>query len=255
MLLSNGSAALTPASAFRADQIAACYPDAIEQHFWVRVRNRMILGAVRAADAAEAAPRRWLDIGCGPGVVLRALRASGIACDGVEPSPDPPPADVAEHIRSGVDCFQIPPLERAAYGGLLLLDVLEHIEDPVSFLKSVRRAYPNAHTLVATVPARAELWSNFDVHYGHYRRYDRASLLAELRASGFGQVQSRYAFRALYPVMGSFALLRRPRPVETRAPASPTLHALAAMVVATLDRLTPAAVPGTSLIVRADASP
>ena len=244
-----------PASTFRPDQIDSSYPEGIERHFWMRVRNRMILNEVQAADANSPAPRRWLEIGCGQGVVLRALRAGGIACDGVEPSPELPPADVAPHIRTGLDCFQIPAAERDAYAGLLLLDVLEHIEDPVGFLKDVRQAYPHARTLVATVPARAELWSNYDTHYGHFRRYDRASLLADLGAGGFRMARARYAFRALYPVMRGFALMRRPRPIETRAPARPALHAVAAMVVATLDRLTPAAVPGTSLIVRAEASP
>ena len=55
----------------------------------------------------------------------------------------------------------------------LIMDVLEHIEQPRTMLESVvARATKGAYFLV-TVPADPELWSPHDEAVGHFRRYTR----------------------------------------------------------------------------------
>lgn len=61
---------------------------------------------------------------------------------------------------------------------VLALDVLEHVLDDAALLSSfVQRAKPGSY-IVLTVPADMSLWSQQDVTYGHYRRYDIATFRA-----------------------------------------------------------------------------
>lgn len=64
---------------------------------------------------------------------------------------------------------------------LLLLDVLEHVDDPSEFLATqvTRLAAPGTKVLVA-VPAHQALFSDHDRALGHHRRYSPDVLLAEL---------------------------------------------------------------------------
>jgi len=234
---------------FALEQFDESYPPVIEQHFWTLARNRIVLREIRRAKAGGL--RRILEIGCGRGVVLKYLRDHGIDCDGVEPSRFARPGDLAPFVRSGMDCFQIPAAERAFYDGLLLLDVLEHIADPVGFLRAVRQAYPNARVLILTVPARAELWSNYDDRFGHFRRYTPAALATELRAAGFAAIRARYLFRALYPVMLGIIRLRGQRATATRPPGHAGLHRFIAGCFVAEDRLLPGGIPGTSVLATA----
>jgi SAM-dependent methyltransferase len=238
-------------TAFAAQQMIEPYPPGIERHFWTLARNRIVLSEIRAAEAKFGKLNRVLEIGCGRGVVLKYLRDQGVDCHGVEPSPVALPGDLALNVHSGIDCFQIPGHERAGYGGLLLLDVLEHIAEPIGFLREVRSAYPSARVLILTVPARTELWSNYDEYFGHFRRYSVPTLAAELRGANFAKVHARYLFRALYPVMLSIKLWRGQRSTTTRAPDNPGLHRFIADCFCAEERLLPGCIPGTSIIARA----
>lgn len=81
------------------------------------------------------------------------------------------------------------PSER--FDTVLYLDVIEHIEDAAGEL---RRAcdllVPGGHLLIL-VPAFNQLYSPFDKAIGHYRRYDRSILRAELPAELI-RVKTRY---------------------------------------------------------------
>jgi SAM-dependent methyltransferase len=233
------------ATAFVSEQFDEAYPPGIEHLFWTLARNRIVLREIRAVAAERGNIQRILDIGCGRGIALRYLRNQGIDCFGVEAASSPSLGDLTSFIRSGIDCFQIDARERAGYEALLLLDVLEHIADPVGFLRDVRAAYPNARALILTVPARKELWSNYDEHFGHFRRYTVETLAEELRASGFETIRSRYFFRALYPVMWG---MRGHRTTTTRAPGNVALHRFMADCFIAEDRLLPGSIPGTSVI-------
>ena len=69
----------------------------------------------------------------------------------------------------------------AGYDLVLLLDVLEHIEDPVTFFESVLGPLtsPGTPVLVA-VPAHQRLFGAHDEALGHFRRYGRRELLGQL---------------------------------------------------------------------------
>jgi SAM-dependent methyltransferase len=240
---------------FDAEQYAECYPPGIEHGYWSVARNWFI------ADALADAGRRglWdgqgkiLEIGCGTGIVVRFLREQGYDATGVELAAAPILPGVAAHVRTGVPAAALPPAEREQVGAILLLDVIEHIEHPDRFLAEIAGAFSNCRCFLLTVPARQEIWSNYDDHYGHYRRYDRISLASALWHAGLAPETPRYLFRPLYLAALLLTLLRRPRQTVLAAPRWPRAHRLLAGTLYWLERaLAPfGALPGSSLIVLA----
>lgn len=129
---------------------------------------------------------RVLDAGCGMGVNAEHLWNDKVA-SWTFLEPDPRLLDrVPEHV-------QRPELRSARrvngttssltgeqFDTILYLDVIEHIEDSTAEL---RRAYdllaPGGHLLIL-VPAFNYLYSPFDKAIGHFRRYDKSILKAEL---------------------------------------------------------------------------
>ncbi len=84
-------------------------------------------------------PATILDVGCGTGVVMRALEKNGYTIRGIEPSPF-----ASDFARSkGHDVltgdFLNAELPENHYDAVLALEVIEHVHDPGRFLRRVRR--------------------------------------------------------------------------------------------------------------------
>jgi SAM-dependent methyltransferase len=75
---------------------------------------------------------------------------------------------------------------------IVLLDVLEHVEDDVGFLRSLRRALRPEGTLVVKVPSGDWLYGTMDHAIGHYRRYSKKTLRAALGSAGLHDSGSLY---------------------------------------------------------------
>lgn len=132
-------------------------------------------------------PGRVLDAGGGSGFMsVKALRAG---YDTTLVEPDDELVQFAEkRIREmGLDAsFQAlhQPLEAltadsvSAMDNILCLDVLEHIDQPVSALQRLADLLRPDGTLIISVPALPFLYGKRDEAYGHYRRYT-ASMLRE----------------------------------------------------------------------------
>jgi SAM-dependent methyltransferase len=73
-------------------------------------------------------------------------------------------------------------------------DVIEHIEDDWRVFAELSRVLKDGGVLAFAVPLHARLWTEFDDHVGHARRYEPADLLARLaehqlvieKSAGFG---------------------------------------------------------------------
>jgi len=100
--------------------------------------------------------------------------------------------------------------DAADYGSarfIALLDVLEHQQDDRAFLSTLVERMARGSTLLLTVPALPSLWSPWDVALGHFRRYDKATLLA--CAAGLPLTVHETSF--LFPEMVPLGLLRKRR--------------------------------------------
>ncbi|MGL4956955.1 MAG: class I SAM-dependent methyltransferase [Bacteroidales bacterium] len=82
---------------------------------------------------------------------------------------------------------------------ILLLDVLEHIEQPKEFLEHLKQSklMNDKASIIITVPAFQSLYSAHDVWLGHYKRYSQSELIASLEQLGFKIVSSGYFFTSL----------------------------------------------------------
>ncbi len=74
----------------------------------------------------------------------------------------------------------------------LYINVLEHIEDDILELTSVRSILKPGGRLIIYVPAYPWLYSAVDRAVGHYRRYTKASLTKKITEAGFKITTIKY---------------------------------------------------------------
>jgi SAM-dependent methyltransferase len=184
-------------------------------HFWFQARNEVMTWLVRS-HAADA--KRVLEIGCGTGFVLNALRA---AC----PSAIIAGADI--HVAglclarrrhgSAVEFIQGDarrPCLRDAFDLVCALDVLEHIKEDEAVLSGIRVALRPNGVLIASVPQHPWLWSQSDELGGHLRRYRRGEIEGKVRAAGL-EVRFADSFVSLLlPAMTVSRLSERIKPAR-----------------------------------------
>jgi SAM-dependent methyltransferase len=115
-------------------------------------------------------------------------------------------------IRGGVDHI---PLSDRSLEAVCLLDVLEHLDDPVATLQEARRVLAPSGRLIVHVPAHPWLWSTSDEQLGHRRRYTRRLLTHELADAGFEAVILTHVFSWLVPIMWLLRRVVRPATPET----------------------------------------
>lgn len=73
-----------------------------------------------------------------------------------------------------------------SFNGAVMVNVLEHIEHDLDELVRLHAILkPSGGYLCLLVPARQELYSDLDAHFGHFRRYSRTNLREKLLAAGF----------------------------------------------------------------------
>jgi hypothetical protein len=82
----------------------------------------------------------------------------------------------------------------------VFMDVIEHIDDDLTFLKNYVQIAPKGSTFFITVPAYKFMWSQHDVFLGHYRRYTRRSLNTLMANAGLTTIRSGYFYSFLFPL-------------------------------------------------------
>jgi len=86
---------------------------------------------------------------------------------------------------------------------VLLLDVIEHIEDDITFLKWTQSFSNHITTetkFLITVPAFQSLFCEHDVFLGHYRRYTNRMLKQHIEEAGMEVEHIGYFFFTLLPL-------------------------------------------------------
>lgn len=132
---------------------------------------------------------RVLDFGAGNGRFASALHEAGLDVHAIEPDPG-----LRAKIESkGVGGFAN--LEQAGeegFDGLYTINVLEHLEDDVAFLRGFWRCLKPGGRLLVYVPAFQVLFSANDERVGHIRRYRRTELVHKIEEAGFVVEHARY---------------------------------------------------------------
>jgi len=224
------------------------YPDGINDHYWNHARNLILVDLLHKWGVGD--DERILEIGCGRGFVVEYLRRAGFDCYGSELAPAPVADTVKSFVYASQDAYLLPEDFRGTIRHVLLLDVLEHIEDTHSFLQAMRKAFPNLKRVIFMVPARKEIWSNHDVHYGHFRRYDRDLIRKHCEEGGFKVAWSSYLFHSLYLAARVLMKLKGERDVNLRAPSGLAIliHRLISWILVGESAALPGSWPGSSVI-------
>lgn len=177
---------------------AQSYRTLDSEHWWWRARKEAILDLLQLRLPREG----WgeiLDIGCGDGLFFDQLLKFGNV-EGVEPcseliSPDSPHRHRI-HLSTFDDMFR----PGKHYSLILLLDVLEHVVNPVGFLRHALRLLTENGTILITVPAFNILWTNHDIVNHHLTRYTKKSFRAVAEKAGMSIIEERYWFQWTFPV-------------------------------------------------------
>jgi hypothetical protein len=233
-------------SAFTKEQFNKIYPDGIGNHYWNHARNRIIRWFLKKHRLNAG---KIIEIGCGRGVVLDFLRKNGMNCLGAELGDPEPASGTGDFIFTKTDAFELPPELRQSFDTVLLFDVIEHIENPSEFLFNIQQKFVHAKYLVITVPARQELWTNYDAFNGHYKRYNLTDL-KRLSTPGFSLMEACYFNHLLYPVFWIFARFIKKRGTDIKAPGenSVLIHRMISILLQIDFYLFPSGLYGTSII-------
>jgi SAM-dependent methyltransferase len=173
------------------------YRELYERHWWWRARERMILDELERLAPLRGSGR-ILDVGCGDGLFFDRLRQFGVV-EGVEPDLGLITDGSGYRDAIFVGTFE-EFLPKTRYSLIVMLDVLEHLENPMRALRhAVRMVEPDGKILV-TVPAFRALWTQHDVLNAHVTRFTRRTFDVVARDAGFRTVRQRYLFHWMYPV-------------------------------------------------------
>lgn len=149
--------------------------------YWFQHRNRCLTSLMLQFPPTGTI----FDIGGGNGLVAAALQSAGFSVALLEPGPG-----AVNAVRRGVRNVIQATLADAGFRAHTLpaagvFDVIEHVSDDHNFLCSIRENLAPGGRLYCTVPAYQALWSEEDNHAGHFRRYDRSSLISVMERAGF----------------------------------------------------------------------
>ena len=163
---------------------------------WAFERRRaLLLGEARPGE-------RVLDLGCGAGRFVAALRSAGVDAVGVEIAEAA--LERARRNAPGADVRLLEPdgsipLGHAEVDLVWCSEVLEHVPDTGTLLTEARRVLKPGGRLLVTVPDHGVVrrtliaLARYDAHYDplgqHVRFYTRRSLTRALHATGFEAVQ------------------------------------------------------------------
>lgn len=185
------------------------------RHFWFRSRNELIRWLIRKYSPGA---RRALEIGCGTGFALHALR-DALPTAAIAGSELHSRGLLTARLRHGsaVELFQMDARHGHLTDALDLIgafDVLEHIPEDQEVLGQIARMLKPGGILIATVPQHAWMWSRADDIAFHQRRYRPGELAAKARKAGMHTLYTSSFVTLAFPLMMASRILDRLRPQD-----------------------------------------
>ena len=178
-------------------------------YWWHRIRRHNLY---RLLGTEQEPGSKILEIGCGTGANLRQRSSHWTSAVGIDLE-----LKALGYCRDlaavQADAMAALPFADITFDAIVLLDVLEHLDDPGTLVREMGRVLRRDGAVVIMVPAGPELWSYWDEMHGHQRRYTKASL-ASVFGEGWRPEALEYSFSWMYPVVWSFRrfMQRRRRP-------------------------------------------
>jgi Methyltransferase domain len=202
-------------TAFNTAEFDLAYQDGVELSYWRIARNKIIYRSVKKSGLAGLP---ILEVGCGRGIVTGFFLEKNVDCVGVELAEIKPMPGLGDKVITGKDALDFPPDFRQRFKAIMLLDVIEHIENDTDFVMKLLKAYSNVEYLIIAVPARKEIWSNFDDFYRHFRRYDLKMINDLMAQLNFEIKSERYFFNLVYLMIWLQSKFNTKRKLENPRP-------------------------------------
>jgi ubiquinone/menaquinone biosynthesis C-methylase UbiE len=180
-------------------------------HYMDRASRRHTLNQLRRWLTAEAPV--IMDIGCSSGSMLKLLvgefrEGSILGADYVRG-----PLEALATSLPGIPLLQFDltacPLPDNSLDGIVLLNVLEHIEDDRAALANVARILKPGGIAIIEVPAAPNLYDIYDRQLLHHRRYRMKELIQKVSGQGLRILARSHLGFFLYPAF--WAVKKRSR--------------------------------------------
>jgi SAM-dependent methyltransferase len=189
------------------DLIERSSPSA-RRHPWEVARARFFLRLLERWDATCST--RILDVGAGDAWFARQLlpvlpAGAEVTCWDINYGAE----DLADSATSpGLVLTSTAP--SGLFDGILMLDVIEHVEDDISFVrKAVDERLADGGWIVISVPAYQDLFTAHDKALHHFRRYSPRQCREVLREAGLTVEREGGLFHSLLAVRAALALRER----------------------------------------------
>lgn len=154
--------------------------------------------SVQARKILEAAqklvPRgRLLDIGAGSGILVEQALAMGYDAEGIEPSGWLQQAAASHSLPVRLGTFPHP-AAKGPYDLITLIDVIEHVSEPVALLGEIAHSLADSGTAVIVTPdvgsvaARLFSWKWWHFRIAHIGYFNKRTLLMALDRAGLQPV-------------------------------------------------------------------
>ncbi|MBT7555868.1 methyltransferase [Candidatus Woesearchaeota archaeon] len=106
-----------------------------------------------------------------------------------------------EHIEdvNGKELHYINKVTHSNASLVLMIDIVEHIDDDVAFLRSYSGVVNNAMFIIC-VPAFNFMWSGHDTFLGHKRRYTIQNLSKTINSAGLKIDRINYYYAGVFPL-------------------------------------------------------
>ena len=189
------------------NEYGQAYKRLYREHWWWRAREEFL---IRVIEGLGLPPNpNILDLGCGDGLFFDRLSQFGGTIEGLESDASLVSPETTERYK-----IHIGPLDQSfapnkRYTLILMLDVLEHLQDPKASLKHAVELLEPGGRLVLTVPAFRCLWTNHDDMNHHYTRFTKRSLSPVAEFANLRIERSQYFFHWLVPLKMAVRLKER----------------------------------------------
>jgi SAM-dependent methyltransferase len=181
----------------------------VRRHPWWSARAKLAIAVLTRLGITP--PAKIMDVGCGWGVNLESLEKAGYQVSGLDISRQIlERIDLPNRQLIEADLIQPWPAETGKSDGLLALDVIEHLDDDHGATRRFAELLRPGGIAVISVPARSDLFSEFDQIQGHRRRYLPERLREAFNGSGLEVIQIFWWGAWMVPV------LRRMRAKDAR---------------------------------------